>query len=161
MYWVGFDHNQHKANTAICNFETASKLRMIHAEQFLGVYPIQDRPHIMVTFSSELMQDRMLVEEMLNEGMSVARINCAHDNPEVWLNMIMVLKKAIAKTGRNCKIYMDLGGPKIRIKTIAARRKSENMQLPVWEGRELVLSYADDADEEIKKRKRRNRYLLC
>lgn len=150
------DHNQHKANAATCNFDTASKLRKIHAEQLLGVYPIQDRPHIMVTFSVELMQDRMLVEEMLNEGMSVARINCAHDNPEVWLNMILVLKKAIAKTGRNCKIYMDLGGPKIRIKTIAARRKSENCQLPVWEGRELVLSYADNTDEEIKKRKRRN-----
>jgi pyruvate kinase len=93
---------------------------------------------------------------MLNEGMSVARINCAHDNPEVWLMMIMVLKKAIAKTGRNCKIYMDLGGPKIRIKTISARRKSENMELPVWEGRELGLSYAADTDVEVKKRKRRN-----
>ncbi len=114
------DHNIPKANGTLCDFETASKLRMIHAEQLLGVYPIQDRPHIMVTFSIELMKDRMLVEEMLNEGMSVARINCAHDTPEVWLNMILVLKKAIAKTGRNCKIYMDLGGPKIRIKTIAA-----------------------------------------
>jgi pyruvate kinase len=150
------DHSSHKVNTTSCNFEVASKLRMIHAEQLLGVYPIQDRPHIMVTFSSELMQDRMLVEEMLNEGMSVARINCAHDNPEVWMNMIMVLKKAIAKTGRNCKVYMDLGGPKIRIKTIAARRKSENTELPVWEGRELVLSYSEDNDEEVKKRKRRN-----
>jgi len=147
--------SQHKINSAACNFDTASKLRMIHAEQLLGVYPIQERPHIMVTFSVELMQDRMLVEEMLNEGMSVARINCAHDNPEVWLNMILVLKKAIAKTGRNCKVYMDLGGPKIRIKSIAARQKSENLQLPVWEGRELMLSYADNKDQEIKKRKRR------
>ncbi len=150
------DRSQHKINSASCNFETASKLRMIHAEQLLGVYPIQERPHIMVTFSVELMQDRMLVEEMLNEGMSVARINCAHDNPEVWLNMILVLKKAIAKTGRNCKVYMDLGGPKIRINSIAARRKSENLQLPVWEGRELILSYTENTNEEIKKRKRRN-----
>jgi pyruvate kinase len=149
------NHSQHKVSAASCNFEVASKLRMIHAEQLLGVYPIQDRPHIMVTFSSELMHDRMLVEEMLNEGMSVARINCAHDNPEVWLNMIMVLKKAIAKTGRNCKVYMDLGGPKIRIKSISAKRKSENLQLPVWEGRELTLSYLDESEVEIKKRNRR------
>lgn len=150
------DPKQPKTNVATCNFEVASKLRMIHAEQLLGVYPIQDRPHIMVTFSSELMQDRMLVEEMLKEGMSVARINCAHDNPEVWLNMILVLKKAIAKTGRNCKIYMDLGGPKIRIKAIAALRKSENLELPVWEGRELLLRYNESVEAEIKKRKRRN-----
>ncbi len=154
LKWLG--HTQYKSNDALCNFEIASKLCIIHAEQLLGVYPIQDRPHIMVTFSIELVQDRMLVEEMLNEGMSVARINCAHDAPEVWLSMILVLKKAIAKTGRNRKIYMDLGGPKIRIKSIASRKKSESMQLPVWEGRELVLSYADDVDKEVKKRRRGN-----
>lgn len=146
---------QAKINTTQCNFEVASKLRTIHAEQLLGVYPIQERPHIMVTFSSELMQDRMLVEEMLNEGMSVARINCAHDNPEVWLNMISVLKKAIAKTGRNCKVYMDLGGPKIRIKSISAKKKKDNALLPVWEGKELVLSRSNDTEEENRKRRRR------
>jgi pyruvate kinase len=152
--------NSIKTNNAPCNFDVASKLRMIHAEQLLGVNPIQERPHIMVTFSAELMQDRMLVEEMLNEGMSVARINCAHDNPEVWLNMISVLKKAIAKTGRNCKVYMDLGGPKIRIKSIAAKRKNESQMLPVWEGRELILTRSKDADSDAKKRRRRGADML-
>jgi pyruvate kinase len=150
------EHNPEKSKAAVCNFETASKLRTIHAEQLLGVYPIQDRPHIMVTFSSELMEDRMLVEEMLNEGMSVARINCAHDNPDVWLKMISVLKKAIAKTGRNCKIYMDLGGPKIRIRSISAVRKKDNLELPVSEGKELILCYSGDSTIESKRRKRRN-----
>ena len=154
------DPSAQKTISASCNFEVASKLRMIHAEQLLGVYPIQDRPHIMVTFSSELMQERMKVEEMLNEGMSVARINCAHDNTEVWLNMIHVLKKAIAKTGRNCNLYMDLGGPKIRIRTIEARRKSENLRLPVWEGRELVLRYAEENSGDIKRRMRRKMDIL-
>ncbi|MBL7858366.1 MAG: pyruvate kinase [Cyclobacteriaceae bacterium] len=139
-----------------CNFETASKLRAVHAEQLLGVFPIQDRPHIMVTFSSALMQDRMLVEEMLNEGMSVARINCAHDNPEVWLNMIHVLKKAVAKTGRNCKVYMDLGGPKIRIRSIAARKKNQNLLLPVCEGSDLYLRFAGEKDVLVKDRSMKN-----
>lgn len=136
-----------------CNFETASKLRLAHAEQLLGIFPIQDRPHIMVTFSSELMQDRMLVEEMLNEGMSVARINCAHDTPEVWLSMIRILKKAVAKTGRNCKVYMDLAGPKIRIRTIASLKKNEQMELPIREGSELFLKFADSG---VRKPKRSN-----
>lgn len=138
-----------------CDFETASKLRLIHAEQLLGVFPIQDRPHIMVTFSVELMEDRMLVEEMLNEGMSVVRINCAHDNPEIWLQMIQVLKKAIAKTGRNCKVYMDLGGPKIRIRSIDPVRKVNSERLPVSEGKKLILSsLVDDHEELTKKRKK-------
>jgi len=136
-----------------CDFETASKLRLVHAEQLLGVFPIQDRPHIMVTFSSELMQDRMLVEEMLNEGMSVARINCAHDNPEVWLNMIQVLKKAVAKTGRGCKVYMDLAGPKIRIRSIAARKKSQQVELGVEEGDELNLEFTNDPTPKISRKK--------
>lgn len=156
--WLNHTHGTVKA--PVCDFETASKLRLIHAEQLLGVFPIQDRPHIMVTFSSELMQDRMIVEEMLNEGMSVARINCAHDNQEVWLKMIEVLKKAIAKTGKNCKVYMDLGGPKIRIRLIEARKKKECLELPVSEGKELILCPIPGAETEGRRRKRRDRDIL-
>lgn len=123
----------------LCDYEMASKLRLRHAEQLLGIFPVKDRPHIMVTFSSELMQKRMLVEEMLNAGMSVARINCAHDTPKVWEKMINILKKAIAKTGRNCKIYMDLGGPKIRIHHLCTREEPFAALLPVKEGSELRL----------------------
>jgi len=133
-----------------CNFEIASKLRLAHAVQLLGHFSIQDKPHIMVTFSTALMQDSMLVEEMLNEGMSVARINCAHDNAGVWLNMIQVLKKAVAKTGRNCKVYMDLGGPKIRICAIGAHKKDDRLRLPVEEGIELSLQYAGKGKVDVK-----------
>lgn len=157
---LGWLNKSHPVNNPGCNFETASKLRLIHAEQLLGVFPIQDRPHIMVTFSAELMQDRMLVEEMLNEGMSVARINCAHDNPEVWLNMIQVLKKAIAKTGKNCKVYMDLGGPKIRIRSIEAKRKKECLKLPVTEGKELMLFAVPNPGTESRRKKSRDRDVL-
>jgi len=139
-----------------CNFDTASKLKSLHAEQLLGVFPIQDRPHIMVTFSSELLKEKMLVEEMLNEGMSVARINCAHDTPEVWLSMIQVLKKAIAKTGRNCKVYMDLSGPKIRIRSIGARKKQQEQELPVREGTELFLKFAGEKLPSRKVEQRKN-----
>lgn len=73
LSWL--DSYSGKQKGVICDFETVSKLRLIHAEQLVGKFPIQDRPHIMVTFSSEFMQNRMLVEEMLNAVRSVARIN--------------------------------------------------------------------------------------
>src|SRR5690606_29225685 len=98
-----------------CDFEQARKLKESHNERVLGVSPVSDRPHIMVTFSSEMAEDGILIEEMLHAGMSIARINCAQDDEVVWLNMINLLKKAVARTGRLCKIYMDLGGPRIRI----------------------------------------------
>src|SRR5690606_34796763 len=46
--------------------------------------------------------------------------------------------KAVARTGRLCKIYMDLGGPRIRIKKIVKGRSRE--KLTVREGDVLVLS---------------------
>jgi pyruvate kinase len=137
LHWL--NPTEQKGDPPTCNFETASKLRTLHAEQLLGFFPARDRPHIMVTFSTEMMENRMLIEEMLNEGMSVARINCAHDRPETWLRMITVLKKAIAKTGKSCKIYMDLGGPKIRIRGIERTPGSAVDQLEVKEGTDLEL----------------------
>ena len=54
--------------------------------------------------------------------MDLARINCAHDSKIEWKLLIDALRKAEEKLhnqglyGPNpCKVYMDLGGPKIRI----------------------------------------------
>ena len=125
-----------------CDYEMASKLREANAVRLLGLFSVQDRPHIMVTLSVEMMDYPVLMEDMLKEGMSVARINCAHDNAAVWLNMIDMLKKASANTGKSCKIYMDLAGPKIRICAIGARRKADRLRLPVEEGTELYLRHS-------------------
>jgi len=65
--------------------------------------------------------------------------------------------QAIAKTGKPCKVYMDIAGPKIRIKRIEAIKEKENLQLPVWEEKELVLRYDD---HPIKKVKIKNGYPL-
>ena len=46
--------------------------------------------------------------------MDCMRINCAHDNPQAWLGMIRNLQKAREETGRNCRILMDVAGPKLR-----------------------------------------------
>lgn len=124
-----------------CDFATASWLRQANAERLLGIFPVQDRPHIMVTFSSEMMIESALVEQMLNEGMSIARINCAHDAETDWLKMIEVLRKAEFKTGKTCKIYMDLAGPKIRIRSIISVQKTGKNKLKVKEGMELILRY--------------------
>ncbi len=102
-----------------CGFEDAARLRVRHNEELLGISPSTGRPHIMVTFTEEMANDRMMVEEMLRGGMSVARINCAHDHPEVWSKMIDVLHRSISKTGHSCKLYMDLAGPKIRVAALS------------------------------------------
>ena len=152
LSWLKYkEPNKRKATS--CTYEEASRLQLLHTEELLGVLPSENGPHIMVTFSTELMQDRKLVEEMLNEGMTVARINCAHDTQEEWSKMISILKKAIARTGKNCKVYMDIAGPKIRIKRIEAIKKNESEKLPVKEGQKLILTHPDTGAFKKKKGK--------
>lgn len=69
---------------------------------------------IMVTMGTDAATDYELVRDLVRSGMDCMRINCAHDNPEIWLGMIRNLEKAREETGRNCRILMDVAGPKLR-----------------------------------------------
>ena len=69
---------------------------------------------IMVTLPSEAADDYSLVRNMMSAGMNCARINCAHDGPAVWARMVANIERGRKATGRGCKIFMDLSGPKIR-----------------------------------------------
>lgn len=77
--------------------------------------------HIMVTLPTEAAEDEILVRRLLKAGMDCARINCAHDDREKWERMIAYIHKAEKKLNRHCKIYMDLGGPKVRIDSVLIR----------------------------------------
>lgn len=80
---------------------------------------------IMVTLPSEAANEPELHVQLLNAGMHIARINCSHDNPEVWDAMLRLLRDGCQKTGKSCKVYMDLPGPKLRTGAIAAQKESK------------------------------------
>jgi pyruvate kinase len=86
----------------------------IHKRAILGDCPPDRDVSIMVTLPSEAASDEPLVSEMIAAGMNVARINCAHDDAEVWAAMIDNLRRASQESGCDCKVVMDLAGPKIR-----------------------------------------------
>ncbi|MEJ2238568.1 MAG: pyruvate kinase [Gemmatimonadales bacterium] len=69
---------------------------------------------IMVTLPSEAADDKKWVAKLVASGMNSARINCAHDDVAAWKRMVSNIEAAKRKTGRNCKVCMDLGGPKLR-----------------------------------------------
>ncbi|MEM6261058.1 MAG: pyruvate kinase [Bacteroidota bacterium] len=96
------------------SFSQGPELLDAHAADLLGPSPGNRRVRIMVTFPSEAARDPKLVRKMLEAGMNVARINCAHDGPEAWAAMIKHLREAETKTGLSCKVSMDLAGPKLR-----------------------------------------------
>ncbi len=77
--------------------------------------PPQDRTvRIMVTMPSDAARDFGLVRDLVVNGMDCMRINCAHDGPSEWAGMLSNLERAKLETGRECRVHMDLGGPKLR-----------------------------------------------
>ncbi len=72
------------------------------------------RVRIMVTLPSEAGEDYGLVRELVEHGMNCARINCAHDDEDVWEAMVAYVRRAERETGKPCRIAMDLAGPKSR-----------------------------------------------
>ncbi len=85
-----------------------------HKQAILGDTPDGRDVSIMITLPSEAGSNYSLVKEMLLAGMGVARINCAHDDEEVWKNMIRNVRAASTESRKHCRIIMDLAGPKIR-----------------------------------------------
>ncbi|MEZ4517675.1 MAG: pyruvate kinase [Chloroflexota bacterium] len=55
-----------------------------------------------------------LVRDLVDAGMDLARINCAHDDPVAWQQMVDNVRRAEKELGRQCKVYADLAGPKLR-----------------------------------------------
>ncbi|QCU79347.1 pyruvate kinase [Citricoccus sp. SGAir0253] len=106
-----------------------------NAEHLLGPRPAERASRIMVTFPSAAADDPGLVARMLEAGMDVARINCAHDGRREWAAMITHLRRAegLPEDGRTaatagpgggaapgrCLVAMDLAGPKLRTGPIA------------------------------------------
>lgn len=85
-----------------------------NTEHLLGHAPHSRETRIMVTLPSEAAQDPALVTSMVAAGMDVARVNCAHDGPQQWQRMIGHVRAAASDLGRDVRISMDLGGPKVR-----------------------------------------------
>ncbi|MFT5763529.1 MAG: pyruvate kinase [Saprospiraceae bacterium] len=85
-----------------------------NAKTLLGYRSKGRRTRIMVTLPSEAAEDYEMVKKMIAAGMNCARINCAHDDAAAWAKMISNVRKASKKLKKNCKIAMDLAGPKIR-----------------------------------------------
>jgi pyruvate kinase len=95
-------------------YERGRALLERHADALLGGSPSERRVRIMVTMPSEAAHDASLVESLVDAGMDIARINCAHDGPAQWTAMAAAVRQAAQRGGRPVRILMDLGGPKLR-----------------------------------------------
>ena len=73
------------------------------------------RTRIIATLSTEAAFNAEYVDKLVASGMDCARINCGHDDQEVWAGMVENVRKSALKFKRDIKILMDISGPKCRI----------------------------------------------
>ncbi len=100
--------------------DAGDDLLAAHAEQLLGPVRYHRHTRIMVTLPSEAAEDADLVRALVDEGMDLARINCAHDDEAAWAAMAGHVRAASVAAERPVLVYMDLGGPKLRTGPIQA-----------------------------------------
>lgn len=91
----------------------------LHSEELFGLGPADRRVRTMVTMPADAAHDPGLIHDLLMRGMDCARINCAHDGPAVWEQIIQNVRLESARVSRSCQVVADLGGPKARLGKVA------------------------------------------
>lgn len=120
----------------VFDYQKSKEFFAERATSLFGKRQTESVPWVMVTFDTDFADDYAKVKNLIQSGMNVARINCAHDDETVWFSMIQQVKRASKITGLGCKIYMDLAGPKIRTIT------RNNQKIAIREGQ--VISLTDE-----------------
>jgi pyruvate kinase len=91
----------------------------------------------MVTLDASIIHQLELLEQLLLGGMDIARINCAHDSPREWVEIIEAIRHAEDRliergrgVGRRCRILMDLAGPKVRTGSLEVETRPLKLSVP-------------------------------
>jgi pyruvate kinase len=112
-----------RARGSTLSWETSNQRLRRHTRDILGPQPAGRHIYIMVTAPSAKEADRAWMVKMLEAGMNVLRVNCAHEGQPEWAETIRALRSARRGTGKKCRVLMDLAGPKIRTGPIAGARR--------------------------------------
>lgn len=100
----------------------------VAANRLFGPPPTHRRNRIMVTLPSEAATDADLVSDLVQRGMNIARINCAHDDASAWRAMTAHVQAAGEAHGCSVKILMDIAGPKIRTGEVSKGKHGKRLQ---------------------------------
>lgn len=108
---------------AAFSWDSAQDLLHRHTVDMFGQRPSDRHVYVMVTAPSAEESDREWMVRLLEAGMNVLRINCAHETEAEWGKILDALERAREKTGKSCRVLMDLAGPKIRTGMIKSKRR--------------------------------------
>lgn len=96
------------------DFHTGPELLRRHTEELLGPFPPGRNVYTMITMAREAAHQYAPIRDLVAAGMDVMRINCAHDDAEVWRRTVDNLRRAQREVGRTCRVSFELSGPRLR-----------------------------------------------
>ena len=135
--------------------QTGLALLQEHTRDLLGAMQSNRDVRVMVTLPSEALTDSTLIPALVEAGMEIARINCAHDDVAAWRNLVEQVRQASLAQGRECRVQIDLAGPKSRTGTISMLgqvlkvKPKRNFRGEVIEPARLFLRYASNGEDEL------------
>jgi pyruvate kinase len=103
------------------------------ADAIFGRSTRERQTRIMVTLPTEAGEEPRFLRTLLQQGIECVRINCAHDDPDVWTAMLTHLRNAEQAVGRTepVRVLMDLGGPRsVRYATIKRGKSALALATP-------------------------------
>lgn len=104
-------------------FREGERTLAANARRLLGPRPPNRAVRIVVTLPTAAAEDPGLARDLIRAGMSCARINCARDDARTWSRMAENVRAASEALGRECRLLVDLGGPKLRTGAVAGGTK--------------------------------------
>src|SRR5262245_17182458 len=123
------------------DMETGPALLKQHTERLLGPPGPGSTVRIMVTMPSEAATNYALVRDLVEAGMDIMRINCAHDDRQAWAAMVENFRRARQELQHPGRVLVDLGGPKLRTGELAGSAQLVHVR-PRRDIRGLVVSPA-------------------
>lgn len=123
---------------AACGYHAGKSSLDAHTRRLFGPQHKGGIKHVMVTLDESSGGSVELLEQALIGGMTVARINCAHDDFADWERWIGNIREARKNTGLTCALYMDLPGPKMRLSIVKGANRRGRIKLKVGDEIRLV-----------------------
>ncbi len=113
---------------SLAEFSAGKDILAERQANIFGQDPGGPSTRIMVTLPTEAGDDPELIKSYIAAGADCVRINCAHDNAEIWGNMIAITKVCAKELKRDIRVAMDIAGPKLRIAAVSTDEKIRLMR---------------------------------
>ena len=95
---------QEKSKIEIIGYQRSKKLVKKNANKLFNAVRKNHFTEIMVTLPNEAAEDKSIIEQMVQSGMEIARINLSHGDITIWTKMVQFIQEIKKESKQEIKI---------------------------------------------------------